>query len=329
MSVSLVIVNYRSSAWLKQLLPTAGPVDEIVVVDHSEQPSEAEKLSGLELDRLLVRPNRGYGAGLNTGAAESSGEILILANPDIRFEPRAIELLTNAAARPGVGAAGPIIYWDPQLRWQLPHATHFTWRFELATVVAPRLARRMYLRQQLLGWTADDPVSVPTIGGAALAMSRSVFEDIGGFDERYFLFFEENDLCRRLQRTGRRTVIEPHARIIHPFGRSIGEAADTHYHRSLELFRRSHFPASYRALVPSPPPPRRPRVPPPVDDTAPGDELLLAAGPHAIPVARAVVRSGDFNPAELVPSSASPGRYLLLRRRRGRLGSLGWIRVPG
>ena len=323
MRISLVTVTWHSSPWLARLLPTLDGVDEVVVVDHSEDPAETRRLRDLPVQRLVTQENRGYGGGLNRGVQEASGEILLLANPDVRLAPGAVEALARLVTEPGVGAAGPMLLWAEDRPWQLPHSAHHTWFREWAASRFPRLARRLYLRQMDLAWKAASPAVVPVIGGAVMATTRAVFEASGGFDERYFLFFEENDWCLRLRRRGLRLMVEPRAKVFHAWCHAIRNAAARHHTRSLDLYRRAHFPAWYLSRFPEPPAPGTPALPPAAGaGCTAGDELLLVSSPLCIPAARLVAPRPSGDAAEFLPGSLPPGRYHLVRRSGRRLERL-------
>ncbi len=328
MRISLVVVGWHSAPWIERLLPTAAEADEIVVVDHSEDGAEAARLRELPLTRLVLQANRGYGAGLNRGAREAAGDVLVLANPDVRFAEGTIGRLAALATRPGVGAAGPAILWTPERPWQLPHSAHHTWVRELLAARLPALARRVYLRQMDRAWKAAVPAAVPVLGGAVIVTTRAVFEASGGFDERFFLFFEENDWCLRVRRAGGRLLVDPGAAVYHEWGHAIGDAAAAHHARSLDRYRRLHLPRAWVARHPTPPAVREPRL---REGSGPGceagDELLLVTSARCDPAARLVARSSTEDVASLLPESIHPGRFMVVRRR-GSFERLRTVEIP-
>jgi GT2 family glycosyltransferase len=251
-TVSLVVVSYRQSSVLPHLLAALDDVDEIVVVDHSEDDREARALGALAIDRLVTQENRGYAAGLNRGVREAAGELLVLANPDVVPAPGSIRALTAIAAREDVGVAAAALTWDENGDWHIPQAQHLTWWRELEARHLPRRAWRRYIREQTRVWSATAPVSTPVVSGTLMAVRRDVLAAAGRLDERYFLFFEENDLCMRVARLGLDAVVVPQAVAFHRVGVSVDPRADLHMARSLERYRRLWFPAWYTTLVPDP-----------------------------------------------------------------------------
>ncbi len=305
MTVSLVVVGYHSSDAVARMLGSREGVDEVVVVDHSEDPEERERLEALPVDRLISQPNLGYAAGLNRGAREADGEVLLLANPDIVLLPGSVEALADAASTPGVGAVGPSLLWDEAGGWRLPQAATTTWRGELTARLAPRRAAHAEHRRQLALWRAARPTSTAVVSGTLMATTRAVFAASGGLDERFFLFFEENDWCRRLGRSGLAVLVVPEARVVHAVGHAVGAAEAEHYPRSHRLYRRLHFPGWYLQLAPEPLAPTIPAGPaaasrPP---TAPS-ELLLSPSPMLVPAVLTRWEGGDWTRGALLPAHA-------------------------
>ncbi len=260
MSVSLIVVNYHASGALKRMLPTVEGVDEIVIVDHSEDEGELTVLESLRVDRVIVQPNAGYGAGLNRGVKESSGDILLLANPDLLLEPRTVGALVSALGVPGAGIAGPQLVWDEAGRWSVPQAPDTGWWGEVEARHSLWTARRRYLKEQLRLWQATAPTGTELVSGTLMAVTRSTFRAAGGFDPKYFLFYEENDFCLRVKRLGLHPVVVPDARVCHAIGVSADKDAAGYFGPSLERFRRLWMPAWFTTFWPDAMTPGRSRV---------------------------------------------------------------------
>ena len=260
MTVSLVVVNFHASGALGRMLETVEGVDEIVVVDHSEDEEEFAALSRLAPDRLVAQANGGYGAGLNRGVQESSGEILLLANPDLLLQPGSVTSLLRALEDPGIGIAAPQLVWDQAGRWAVPQAPNISWWSELEGKYSLWTARRRYITEQLRLWDAAEPAMTGLVSGTMMAVKRSTFRSAGGFDPKYFLFYEENDFCLRVRRDGLRSVVVPSARVCHAIGVSADEEAAVHFGPSLDRFRRLWFPMWFTAVWPDPIPPGPSRV---------------------------------------------------------------------
>ena len=292
--VSLVLVAHRSGA----LLPAAagafrreaaacGLRSEVVVVEHSQDAAEAERAAACRPDQLLVRPNRGYAAGINAGCAAARGGLLLVANPDVELGAGALGRLAAALAA-GWAVAGPRFGLGGL---SVPPADPQTPRAELARRrAAPGRRWRTHLGRELArwrrAWEASDPLDQPTLSGALLAFRRELLERVGPWDEEYFLYFEETDWLRRARRAGGRLALVPAAQATHRWGHSAAPArfADR-FAASRERYFRRHFPLLGPAVlrVPEAPPP----APRPAAEAPAGEawRWLLGPGRHGFPAA--------------------------------------------
>jgi N-acetylglucosaminyl-diphospho-decaprenol L-rhamnosyltransferase len=217
---------------------------EVIVVDNSEDPEELRSLESCGADAVLAAPsNRGYGAGINLGRTRATGEVLVVSNPDVVFHAGCIDFLVAALEAP-VGISGPSLFWDHGLRWHLPPADKPGFAAALSALLESRSAwlrtmadRRRVLRR-IAFWTADSPSLTAALSGAVLAIRRELFDELGGFDERFFLYFEEHDLIRRALLRGWRSMYVPAARCRHLYNQSArsSAAALAHYASSERRF---------------------------------------------------------------------------------------------
>jgi GT2 family glycosyltransferase len=321
--LSLVLVAHRSA----ELLPAAigsfraeaaacGVGAEVVVVEQSEDAAQVRRVERLGVDRLEVRPNRGYAAGVNAGCRAASGESLILANPDVRFGAGSVGALLDAL-RQGWQVVGPQLELEgflyPPADAQLPGEECRRW-LASRSKAAWRWHLRGELRRWLGVWTAGAPVEVATLSGALLAVGAETAAAAGPWDEDYFLYFEETDWLRRARRRGLRLALAPGARVEHLWGR----AADPQVHaatfgRSRRRYFTRHFgrlggAVSRLQLA------RTPLRPAPLG----ADELDAARGAGWLLVSPAPL---GFPAAGLPPGGAAAERLAGLVRRSGHLGS--------
>ncbi len=257
--ISLVIVNYRSASLAIEAIRTArrstGRPLEIIAVDNSESAEEAESLRP-HVDRLL-RPERnlGYGAAINLALAAVTGDIVIVSNPDVVFDLDAIELLCSEIES-GAGVAGPGFFWDEGFEWRMPPADVHSSLEKLDAAVATRLewwqrhrdCRRLV--ERIAFWRRTEPHDIATLSGAVLAFPAKLLQH-EPFDERYFLYFEETDLLRRLRRRGHRIRHVPAARCRHLFNQSVGASAlaTEAYSRSEALYHEKWSSWAMRGLA--------------------------------------------------------------------------------
>jgi N-acetylglucosaminyl-diphospho-decaprenol L-rhamnosyltransferase len=234
--VSLLVVNYRTARFAADAITSARRTSSrplhVVVVDNSGDSDELRALAGSGADEVLAAPrNLGYGAGINWGRARCSGSVLIVSNPDVIFHDGAVDGLVDAAAG-GAAVAGPLFVWDDDGRWLLPPAEHPTLFSKGEEVIASRsraaariLARRR-LRNRLEFWDDRSRRGVAALSGAVLCMPATVFDRLEGFDERFFLYFEETDFVRRASAHGRIEYV-PGAVCRHLFSQSAALSPDS------------------------------------------------------------------------------------------------------
>jgi len=226
---SLIIVNYRSWQETREAVVSARaassePLD-VVVVDNSCSEEEAEALGAIADVRLVVSAtNSGYAGGLNQGVALAEGEILFLSNPDMRFGADSLDILANEVTDRTI--AGPRFTWDAAGKWQMPPADEMGVIQKLDEVASQwssiwnraRDVRR--LRDRVNFWRLEESRPVRMLSGALLALRRTTFDRIGGFDAGYALYFEEIDFIRRAKLRGIRTTYVPRARCRHLYNQS-------------------------------------------------------------------------------------------------------------
>jgi GT2 family glycosyltransferase len=217
--VSAVIVNYRrwdeTAALVDQLTQPRhihGPDIEVIVVDNDSQPDPIEEqLSQKPGVRVVRLPrNVGFSAGVNAGYRVSRGDWVLVLNPDVVVCQGFVDLLCGAARdlRDDSSQGGPVgvVGFHLQNRdgsWQLSTGRFPNLFSLIAGLVRPRQTRKYFvptpgLRQQ-----------VPWVTGSCLLIRRECLHDLGGFDEDYFLYYEDVDLCRRAAEQGWGVCYEP------------------------------------------------------------------------------------------------------------------------
>lgn len=256
MNVSVVVVTHNCREHVRRCLDELratgdlADADEILVVDNASTDGTPELVEAAypEVRLLGLGDNLGFGAANNRGAAAAEGEALLLLNSDAWLEPGALPRLRQALADdPRLALVAPRLFY-PDGRPQ------FVWSPEVSIVgEAVQL-----LRNRIEGseWSHGGLVGLlrPFLGpgwltAACVLARRSAFEAVGGFDEDFFLYFEDVDLCRRLQAAGWRADVVSDARARHVRGGSWNEAAKKRYRRSQALYYRKHRPAWERWLI--------------------------------------------------------------------------------
>jgi N-acetylglucosaminyl-diphospho-decaprenol L-rhamnosyltransferase len=189
----------------------------------------------VELDR-----NAGYAAAVNRAAATAPGRDLLVLNPDVeQAAEAAVEQLRDLLAeRPEVAVVGPrLVYPDggiqPSARRPASVAAM------LGSLPAARRLRplaRRYERYLELSYS-DGPVTVDWVIGAAMLVRRRAYDELGGWDEGFFLYMEDADFCRRCANAGWSVVLLPAATMVHHYARASSSAASVR----TSVARRRHF----------------------------------------------------------------------------------------
>lgn len=233
--ISLLVVNFRTAALAKEAVRTARAATsedlQVVVVDNSCDASEAEALHGIADVLIVSRTNRGYAGAINDGRRACIGETIVISNPDVLFEPGAIDLLAGELDDKTV-VAGPALFWDAALEWHLPPGDLLTAPQKIDEVLASRSASwaderdRRRFRRRVAFWSLDRTTRVPMLSGAVMAVRAGAFDDIGRFDERFQLYFEETDFLRRVSERRKHIVYVPASRCRHLYNQSASQTGD-------------------------------------------------------------------------------------------------------
>jgi hypothetical protein len=245
--VSVLIVSYESRDLLARCLAALAADTgrlvtlETIVVDQASGDGTASWLAAEhpEVRLVALEENVGFGAGNNRGAAVAEGRWLLLLNSDAFVRPGAIdELVRFAEARPAAGAVGPRLLW-PDGRLQRS-CRRFPTVFRIATEYL--YLRKLAPRSQALNgfycgeFAHDAARRVDWVTGACVLVKRELYEQLGGFDERFFLYSEEVDLLYRAAQAGAETWYDPAAEVVHVWGGTAGRASAL----TLEEQARSH-----------------------------------------------------------------------------------------
>ena len=259
-SVSAVVVNRDAGEALLSCVSSlrrAG-VGEIVVVDNASSDGSLALLAAVDKDVILVPSgaNLGYGRGMNLGAKRTSGEVLLICNPDLVVEKSTVQCLVDQlVAEPDVAVVGPLILGSDGGRY--PSARGFPALADAAGHALLGLVRPdnpFTRRYQLADQPFDEVHDVGWVSGACMAIRRIAFTSVGGFDPGYFMYVEDLDICWRLHRAGWRVRYLPGASVTHVGGTSSRRhpyrMLVAHHRSTLRFFARSSA-GRQRALLPA------------------------------------------------------------------------------
>jgi N-acetylglucosaminyl-diphospho-decaprenol L-rhamnosyltransferase len=250
---SVVTVNYESWPYTLRCIDslyTTGYEDfEVVIVDN-EGGAAPEMSHPVRLIQNLE--NVGFARACNQGISASDGEYVMFANPDTIVEKYFFESLEGFLdENPRVGVAGTRILDDEgrlqlSARKELSFVSGLLSRTSLLTRLFPKspLVRRLFPAAEDL----DGPTAVDWVSGACMVVRRRTLEEIGPMDERFFMYFEDADLCRRAREAGWLVYYLPQVEVLHHTGASsrsrlrAGIKAIWNLHKSAFLYHRKHGP---------------------------------------------------------------------------------------
>lgn len=258
--VVAVVVNWNAGAHLVACVRTVveAGAGEVIVVDNGSTDDSLAQLGSAAFERVrVVRTGRnlGYGAGINHGVRLAGPGDVLVCNPDLLLDPSCISaLLKRLEAEPDLGIAAPRLHNVdgstyvsgrpfPSLRDAFGHAF-------VGLVWSGNPWTRRYLQT---GWDREEPADVDWASGALLLVRREAFDALHGFDERFFMFMEDVDLCWRAREAGWRVGVEPAAVAVHVVGASRASRPYRMilaHHRSLWRWSSLRWQGWHRAALP-------------------------------------------------------------------------------
>ena len=235
--VSVIVVAHDSGedlARCAQGVLAQAEALELVVVDNASRDGSLRQLPAEPRVRLVLNPdNRGFARACNQGAELARGDLLLFLNPDCVLPAGALAALLQAMrSRPGIGVLGAqLLDADGSLQAASHRADPSPWRAVRHALGLDRTARDRSPASAAQGdaggrtpptaaTTPSDIAGVDAVSGALMLVPRSVFAEIGGFDEGYVLHCEDLDLCRRIRARGHQVAFAPAVRVPHAKGTS-------------------------------------------------------------------------------------------------------------
>jgi N-acetylglucosaminyl-diphospho-decaprenol L-rhamnosyltransferase len=255
--VSAVVVSYNVRDLLVQCIASlrADGIEHIVVVDNASSDGSADAARAADVEIVALDANVGFGSGANRGVARTGTPYVVICNPDLEVEPGANKALTEVLdGDDALGIVAPRIETPdgrlypsartfPDMVDAAGHAfLHFVWR-----------DNPFSRRYKMLDWDHSTPGDVDWVAGTYFMARRTAWDAVGGFDEDFFMYLEDVDLCWRMRDAGWRTRYEPAARVVHAIGRSTDQTPYrmiAEHHRSLLRYATKTMRGPRRALLP-------------------------------------------------------------------------------
>lgn len=242
--VAIVIVSYNSADFIGECLESVFEQrqnirQQVIVVDNDSKDDTVEVIRRdfPEVELVVPGKNLGFAAGVNLGASHADAEFVLLLNPDTRIVGHGIDRIVEfARANPAYGIYGgrtlqPDGGLEPSSCWGAPTLWSMAmFGFGLSTVFPKN---PVFDPESLGTWQRDTVREVGVITGCFLLAPKTVWDDLGGMDERYFMYGEDVDFAMRARAAGHRPVICPEATLIH----EVGQCSETPVHKTLLLYR--------------------------------------------------------------------------------------------
>ncbi|MCH5226495.1 MAG: glycosyltransferase family 2 protein [Muribaculaceae bacterium] len=231
--VSIIYVNYFTSDLIynsvKSIINKIKNLKfEIIVVDNNSEPDLSEKFrafieDGLRIQFVYLKENKGFGGANNAGAKKAIGEYLFFLNPDTLLLNNALEILAEFLdSNPQAGGCGGNLFSEnqtpafsyrkefPGLKWEMGYLTHQFFR---------PTSKIIYRYHNF----STQPIEVSYISGADMMLRKSIWGKCKGFSEDIFMYYDDADICYKIQKLGYKLYNVPAAQIIHLEGKSFKE----------------------------------------------------------------------------------------------------------
>ncbi|MGQ9921891.1 MAG: glycosyltransferase family 2 protein [Desulfobacca sp.] len=228
MKISVIIVSYNTSQLLHACLTSLVEANsshevEIFVVDNdSRDDSVAMVRRHFPQVRLIAnRQNLGFAAANNQAYQEISGNYIVLLNPDARLQPGSLDRIVDfMEAHPEVGiCGGRVVNSQGQLEPSARRFPNSLFKFLIISGLSDRFAHsRFFARADYKYFDHQTPLAVDWVPGTFTILRRAMLDQIGFFDDRFFLYYEETDLCLRAKRAGWQVYFFPGAEVVHVGG---------------------------------------------------------------------------------------------------------------
>jgi hypothetical protein len=262
MDLSIIIVNYNVKEFLQNLLHSIdkaaqGIKHEIIIVDNASDDGSVEYLrkNFLQQDKIKLianKKNMGFGRANNQGLKIAKGKFLLLLNPDTLLSEDSLKKMIGFLEEsPDAGMAGcKILNPDGTLQLACRRSFPGPWvSFCKVTGLSTLFPNsRLYAKYNLTYLDENETYEVDAISGSFMMLKKQVYDKVGGFDEDFFMYGEDLDLCYRIQKSGYKVYYTHSTQIIHYKGESTKRSSidDTKiFYNAMHLFVKKHFSSSF------------------------------------------------------------------------------------
>jgi N-acetylglucosaminyl-diphospho-decaprenol L-rhamnosyltransferase len=259
-SLSIILVNYNGTKFLDNCLNSIGQFvnladSEVIIVDNFSTDNSINQIKDIFPSAQIIcsQNNLGFGKANNLAVNHSRGQHLLFLNTDTILTENTPQILSDYLTRSqDVGVVSPritfrdgsyqlscgklpnlVIEFLDKIRYGLDQKWHH---------IFGNLYDKQYSTVQEMGW----------LTGACLMIRRDVFEQLGGFDESFFMYFEDKDICKRVNEAGWKVVYYPQTSLIHLLGGSssdVKKSANTYYRDSQLYYYQKHLGKFQTAIL--------------------------------------------------------------------------------
>lgn len=259
--LSIIIVNYNTRDYLKKCIESvyetiSGPGFEIIVVDNNSEDGSCEMIKSDFPNVHLIEnsANIGFARGNNRGIAVARGTYILLLNSDTRVLEDALEkMVSYLESHPETAVVSPRLVYpdfsDQGVARRFPTPANAI--FGRKSVFTRLFPNNRYSKKYLvsLSYDLNDPFEVDWVSGACIMARKKVVEEAGLLDEKFFMYWEDADLCFRIKKNGWRVFCVPEAVVIHYEGKSTKEKSSNRliieFHKSAYRYYRKHHIKSF------------------------------------------------------------------------------------
>lgn len=256
--VSVIIVNYKSTQVLLNCLNSIRKSKpktsyEIIIIDNDKKSNRAKLTQKFKnINYHKNRSNQGFGAANNLGSRLARGKYLFFLNPDTLIQSKTIDTLAKyLSSHKQTAVAAPLLLGPDHQPYPLQGTQKLTptraiFAFSVLNKLFPQnpISRNFWLKDT----NRSQPHQVAVVPGSAFMIKKSVFEQIGAFDENYFLYFEESDLCLRVGDSGYKLSIIPQAKVVHTWAHSTKKENQNSINRHFNSSRYYYFKKNFGSL---------------------------------------------------------------------------------
>lgn len=234
MTIGAVIVTHNSQQYIKTCIESLVQegIKHIVVVDSASTDDTLHQVAMFNVHTISLSENKGFGYAANKGAQDMNTDYVLFINPDARIETGALQRVQELLRIvPDIGAVGLSLQdsngkQEKECFGEEPNPM--------------RLVLRKFQKENV----SDDPFETDWVSGGAMIVYKNTFSQIGGFDEGFFLYWEDVDLCRRVREARKSVWVHPQAKTVHIRGASQGnqKLKTTLYDASADRYYKKHYP---------------------------------------------------------------------------------------